>query len=128
MSAVLDSSAVLALLFNEPGSEAVAASLRGAALSAANASEVLAVLVREGATIEQADASLGALGLAIIAADLGFAALAAALYPPTRRAGLSLGDRFCLALARQLGRPVLTADRNWSRVAEDVGVELRLIR
>jgi PIN domain nuclease of toxin-antitoxin system len=45
---------------------------------------------------------------------------------PTRQAGLSLGDRACLALARELRCPALTADRQWAAI--DVGVEIRLIR
>jgi ribonuclease VapC len=56
--------------------------------------------------------------------DLAFAA--AALRPETRAAGLPLGDRACLALARRRNRAVLTADRAWARVS--VGVDVRLIR
>jgi ribonuclease VapC len=54
------------------------------------------------------------------------AILCAWLRQPTRRIGLSLGDRACLALGRRLGLPVLTADREWAAVS--VGVEVRLIR
>ncbi len=39
---------------------------------------------------------------------------------------LSLGDAACLATARVLGMPVLTANRAWA--ALPVGVEVRLIR
>ena len=42
------------------------------------------------------------------------------------RAGLSLGDRFCLALAVRTKRPVITADRLWSTL--DLGVEIINIR
>lgn len=48
--------------------------------------------------------------------------------PLTDRAGLSLGDRFCLALGRRLRAPVLTADRQWALIADDVGVKVELIR
>jgi PIN domain nuclease of toxin-antitoxin system len=37
-----------------------------------------------------------------------------------------LGDRSCLALARSLGAPLLTADRAWQRI--DLGIEIELIR
>jgi PIN domain nuclease of toxin-antitoxin system len=50
------------------------------------------------------------------------------LRPATRRAGLSLGERACLALAATLGLPAITADRGWQRVADAVGVQVRPIR
>ena len=57
-----------------------------------------------------------------LALDAGF------LRGLTDRAGLSLGDRFCLAVARRLACPVLTADRTWQQIASDAEVEGRLIR
>ncbi|MBB4661282.1 PIN domain nuclease of toxin-antitoxin system [Conexibacter arvalis] len=54
------------------------------------------------------------------------AAEIARLRPLTKAAGLSLGDRACVALARRLRRPALTADRAWTGL--DLGVELRQIR
>ena len=45
-----------------------------------------------------------------------------------RGSGLSLGDRFCLALAKRLDCPALTADRAWLPVADDAGVRIELIR
>lgn len=59
---------------------------------------------------------------AALAHDIGM------LVPATRAAGLSLGDRACLALARRLGVPALTAERRWAEVAGVAGVEVRLIR
>ena len=50
------------------------------------------------------------------------------LRPATRSAGLSLGDRACLALASALNLPALTADRGWLAVADAVGVQVDLIR
>jgi PIN domain nuclease of toxin-antitoxin system len=46
----------------------------------------------------------------------------------TDRAGLSLGDRFCLAQARRSGAAALTADRSWRVLAAPLGVEVELIR
>ena len=128
MTVVLDSSAVLALAFDEPGAEQVAALLDGAAISAVNESEVLAALIRGGATIAQAREALATLALASIPFDSVLATAAAGLFPLTRNAGLSLGDRCCLALASQLGRPAVTADRSWRRVAGAVPAEILLIR
>jgi PIN domain nuclease of toxin-antitoxin system len=50
----------------------------------------------------------------------------ARLRPATRAQGLSLGDRACIALARRLGLPALTADTAWSRL--DLEVTLQQIR
>lgn len=44
------------------------------------------------------------------------------------RSGLSLGDRVCLALARSLSSPAFTAARSWQRWADDLGVDVRMIR
>jgi ribonuclease VapC len=42
----------------------------------------------------------------------------------TRRAGLSLGDRCCVALALTQQLPVLTADKNWLNLVADLKVTL----
>ena len=123
---VLDASAVLALLNGEPGAEAVSAHLPGAHLSAVNAAEVAGKLVDGGASPEQAGEALDRLGARIAAFDRGDVVPAAQLRAASRSAGLSLGDRACLALAGRLGAPALTADRAWSDI--QVGVEVRLIR
>jgi PIN domain nuclease of toxin-antitoxin system len=46
----------------------------------------------------------------------------------TLPAGLSLGDRTCLALARIRGWPALTADHAWLGIAMAAGVEVTMIR
>jgi PIN domain nuclease of toxin-antitoxin system len=43
-------------------------------------------------------------------------------------AGLSLGDRACLALASARGLPVVTAGRAWLEHAGRLGVDIRSIR
>ena len=60
--------------------------------------------------------------------DLTAALAAGHPRPATRSAGLSLADRACLALAKTLGLPALTADRSWLGVADAVGVGVELIR
>jgi ribonuclease VapC len=54
------------------------------------------------------------------------ARLAASFY--RHRSGLSLGDRVCLALARSLSAPPMTADRSWELWADELEVDVRLIR
>jgi ribonuclease VapC len=51
---------------------------------------------------------------------------AGALRVGTKKAGLSLGDRACIALAKELGLPAMTADKAWTRAAS--GVEVVLLR
>ncbi len=125
-SVVLDASSVLALLNDEPGAGDVAAALPDAVLSSVNLSEAAAILAEIGMPAEDVRAVLSGLGVTTVPFDdeLGF--LAAALRPMTRAAGLSFGDRACLALARQRGIAALTADRAWTRLK--LGIEIRLIR
>ncbi len=63
-----------------------------------------------------------------IAADDELAISAGLMEPVTRPAGLSLGDRICPALAQRLRCPTLTANRNWLKIADAIGVDVRLIR
>ena len=127
MTGVLDASAVLALLADEPGAEQVAAALEeGAAINAVNDSEVLAKLLERDVPIGLAATSLRALGMHVEPFDVGYATVTAWLREATRHAGLSLGDRACLATALLLGLPVWTADRAWHDV--DVGVTVRWVR
>jgi ribonuclease VapC len=69
---------------------------------------------------------LQAYGLTVHAFTLEDADVAADLRLLTRQAGLSFGDRACLALGRRLGLPVLTADRAWATL--EVGVHIQLLR
>ncbi len=110
---VLDASAVLALIFAEKGHEAVEPLLPAAAISAVNASEVLAKLLRLGASPADATKAVDDLQLVVLPFTLDDARAAARLEPLTRARGLSLGDRACLALAQRCGVPAVTADRSW---------------
>jgi ribonuclease VapC len=123
---VLDASALLALLNEEPGSEAVAQAFPRAAVSAVNLSEVVAKLVEAGMPIEEVRRILEDLDLDVRPFDAEMAYSSGALRAATRTLGLSLGDRACLALGQFLGRPVLTTDRAWESL--DLGVTVRPIR
>lgn len=127
MSVVLDSSAVLAALRQEPGAEVVRELLPDARVSAVNLAEVVAVLARSNPA-ERVAEIVRELRLDVSPANAKLAIDAGLLAPLTASVGLSLGDRFCLALARSLGVAVATADRAWMEVADAVGVEVRLIR
>jgi ribonuclease VapC len=127
LTVVLDASAVLAWILDEPGGDAVAAAMPGGVMTAVNAAEVAERLHRDFDE-DAVRASLALMLPPTIAADLELALAAGLLTATTRAAGLSLGDRFCLALAQRLGCPALTADRAWLKIADAVGVEVRLIR
>jgi ribonuclease VapC len=123
---VLDASALMAVLREEPGAQAVEAVLDAAAISAVNLSEVQAKLVERGTPAETAWSWLIDLDLRVIDFDLAQARIAGDLRPVTGARGLSLGDRACLALARARGAPAMTADRTWAGL--DVGIEIRTLR
>lgn len=112
--AVLDASAILALLNDEPGAEAVQAVLDSAVVGAVNLSEVVAKLADSGVPEGTIREALDELELRVVPFDQVQAYAAGFLRPATRSAGLSLGDRACLSLAERLGAPALTTDRRWS--------------
>jgi ribonuclease VapC len=121
---VLDASALLTLLFQEPGATDVADLIaEGAAVSAVNLSEVAAVLVRHG---RDADSILRAVTAQVTVEPFTTedALAAAAFWPRTRATGLSLGDRACLALAQRLGVRAVTADREWATANVDIMIHL----
>ncbi len=129
MSHVLDASALLALIRLEPGADRVTVALTARPIMASlNLGEVAQRLVLAGSPREGIAALLAAYPLTLVDVDgdlalaAGFAALA------TRAYGLSLGDRICLMLAKRQGRPALTADRDWAKVADALGVQVDLIR
>lgn len=115
-SAVLDASAVLALVRDEPGADKVASHIGRAAISAVNLQEVVKELLLSGLDEATTRELLGELRLDVRAHDADAAYAAAALHAQTREFGRGLGDRSCLALAVQLGVPALTADREWKKV------------
>jgi PIN domain nuclease of toxin-antitoxin system len=126
VTVVLDASALLALAFRERGHEAVAAALPDAVMSAVNFAEVVARLIDVGDTPDRAAASAADFGVPILPFTETQAADAGLLRAATRTLGLSLGDRACLALARELGAPVITADRAWGTL--DLGIEVQVLR
>ena len=129
MQAILDSAAVLAFLNRESGHESITDALAaGAGVCTANVAEIVGVLMRRGLAAEDATQALDDLPLTIIDVDLDLAMRAGIMEQPTRRYGLSLGDRLCLALAARERLPVLTTDRIWAQAGPAVGVEVRLIR
>ena len=124
---VLDASAVLAFLVGEPGGDRIdQVPPNECALGTVNLAEVVSKLVERGLAPREVDDVLADLRFVTVDFHQELAIAAGRLRAATRHLGLSLGDRACLALARELGLPVLTADRRWTEL--DVGVEVIAIR
>jgi PIN domain nuclease of toxin-antitoxin system len=113
--AVLDASAVLTLLHDEPGASEVTPWIAEGVMSAVNLAEVVGKLLEAGMPEQPA-----------VRAIEGLALDAGALRPSTRSLGLSLGDRICLATAQELELPVVAADRTWRDL--DIGIPIYVVR
>ena len=126
MAAVLDASAVLAIYFDEPGAEAVAAIVADSLLSSVNYTEVVSSALDRGGSFDHVLRSLARMAFVVVDYDLTLARRAGQLRPATRAFGLSLGDRACLALAERERLPAYTTDRSWAKL--DLEIEVRVIR
>lgn len=131
---MLDASALLAYLQNEPGATTVRDALAlGCRMSAVNWAEVLSKANDAGRSSREIVDELtnrGLLGqsLRIVPFAESDAATVGDLRPRTRHIGLSLGDRACLALGLRLQRSVLTTDRDWRKLTGELEVDIRVIR
>jgi len=122
--AVLDSSAVVSLILQEPGFGEVFAHLDGACMSTVNHAETIGVLCRGGMPSEVAAAIVDALRIDLVPFSADHAHGVGVMHVIDGLRFLSLGDRACLTLARELGASVVTADRAWADIDLDVGVVL----
>ena len=125
-SAVLDSSAILAAIYSEPGSDQISALPRGALLSSVNLVEVQSKLILDGSTPIFAWSRIFELGCEVCAFDGAQARIASEMIRQTKPFGLSLGDRACLALAIERRAIVYTADQVWRNLS--LGVQIEIIR
>ena len=116
MSVILDASAMLALLFDEPGAALVMPHARGSRLLAVNFAEVMERVIRAGGSPAQAERMIDRLEITIVPFDRTLARHAAELRQRTRFMGASLAS----------GLPILSADRDWQKL--DLGLDIRMIR
>jgi PIN domain nuclease of toxin-antitoxin system len=123
---VLDSSAVLAVFFHEPGGDAVVPILERGLLSTVNLAEVHTRMLDRGSNPQQAWDWISALNREICYFTAEQARRAAELKAITRPYGLSLGDRACLALAIDRKATVYTTDKVWKELP--LGLKIEVIR
>ena len=124
---VLDASALLALLFGEPGGETLTAGFMAeSAMSTVNIAEVQGNLVNRGILAQDAWEESRAYLSKIEPFTPEQARVAGSLIQQTRSLGLSLGDRACLALGITLKSPVYTTDQAWKNL--QIGCEIHVIR
>ena len=126
---VLDTSAILAYLVQETGADRIEAMIEdGAAASAMIVQETMSKLVQLGLPRETAEEAIVSVGLNVHDVTFALAIEAGAMFPLTKPYGLSHGDRACLALGRVLDVPVATADKQWSKAANELGVRVEQFR
>ena len=124
---MLDATAILAMLNEEPGPEKITLELLShATASALSLAEVQTKLVQESGDPEES------WGLALDPLPdvepftFEQAKIAGSLVQKTSSLGLSLGNRACLALAIVLDAPVYTTDRPWKKL--NLGIPIHVIR
>jgi ribonuclease VapC len=124
---VLDASALLAVLQREAGAEVVLPLIEGALMSSVNWSEVVQKAAARGVAVgRRMRRDVEAIGVRIVPFAPDDAEAAAGIWSAAPRAGLSLGDRACLALARDRGAVALTTDRAWATLP--LNVPVRVVR
>jgi ribonuclease VapC len=119
-------SVVFAAINREPGAELATELIPTALFSTVNLSELDTKLADKGFSRAELNAIIGTLECEIVPFDFAQAVDAGLLRPPTKKQGLSLGDRSCLALALARGLPAYTAERSWADLR--LGIDIRLIR
>jgi PIN domain nuclease of toxin-antitoxin system len=123
---VLDASAALAVLADEPGAELLIPHLGNSAMSTVNLAEVQGKLMSRGMSEVAATAAIIGIVSEFLPLDFSQAVYAGSLIPQTKVLGLSLGDRCCLALAFHLKAPVYTTDKAWKSLK--LGFPIHIVR
>ena len=126
MSVVLDASALLVYLQDEPGGERVREVLAYSVISTVNWAEIIGKARDDGVDTRGLREDLASLGLAFEPLSAAQAETAGQIKERTRPLGLSLGDRACLALGSDRAETVYTSDRAWLQLT--LGVDVETIR
>lgn len=127
---VMDSSALLAVTKGEKGAETVMELIEAndCVISSVNMAEVATRMLDLGLPLNELKRALGLFNMDVIDFNEEQAMACAELRPLTKSAGLSLGDRACLGLAKLMDGTAVSSDRPWMAIAEAVGVKVLMIR
>jgi ribonuclease VapC len=127
---VMDSSAILAILRGEPGCDYVQELLQSeeCSISSVNMAELGSKLIDYGLPPEEFPRIARQLQIDIIDFNTMQSIQSAQIRKITRSAGLSLGDRACVALAQLMQGCVVTSDRAWLDIAETTQIKVLMIR
>jgi ribonuclease VapC len=112
---------------SEPGSDKIAAISHRSTISSVNLTESIHKVVQKGSARRIVEQLFRELRLNVVewSEDLSYSSAEFAMFG--RSHGLSLGDRACLTLARNLHATAVTSDRAWRQVP-GLGVALQIFR
>jgi PIN domain nuclease of toxin-antitoxin system len=127
-SYILDASALLAYINDEPGGKLVEHVLEDATISAINLTEVCSKLIRAGMDPDETRELLFQCCPNVEAVDRDQAETAGMIHAATARFNVSYADSCCMALGASRGTTVLTGDRKWLGLELGFDVDIRLIR
>ena len=123
---ILDSSAIMAIVLDERGSDVAAGLAPGARLSSVNLAEIITKCIEKAVPPEIATTYIRQGHIEIVDFDADLAILSGNLFKQAKKGVLSLGDRACLATAIRLKCTAVTADRIWAEL--DLPCKVELIR
>lgn len=122
---ILDSSALLALFNSEKGWEKIEELLPLSIMSTVNIAEVVAELDKNLAvsSIQSKEMIIAAINK-IVPLDFDQSIEVGRLRKETKKFGLSLGDRACIALGLTTGYTIYTADKVWANLPLNCNIVL----
>jgi ribonuclease VapC len=115
-SCVLDASALMVLINDEPGASSVEKYIENACISSVNFAEVLSKMLEKGVPVDAAQSILDNFNLEIITFEKNQILGTSLLRSQTKQYGLSLADRICLNLGKILKLPIVTTDQIWKKL------------
>ncbi|OJX10424.1 MAG: hypothetical protein BGO77_02295 [Caedibacter sp. 37-49] len=123
---ILDASALLVLLKNEPGADMIEPLLGRIIMSSISVSEVAASLLNSDMTLQECQEAILPFISTIVPFNEEQAFLAAELEKQIKDYDLSLADKACLALAQQMKLPLYTANKNWEKLQLEM-IKIKLL-